>query len=344
MASNSPAVPTTISVASGTEVVMSITAAALSTTFTPPASCAEQRLTLAEPIYQLWLNDPQPVAGSRITDCYPSQWAEQFTSSPGWDMSVAPMMSPLVCPSAWTTASTTFIGNPDYIACCPKDFQFEPPQKPIDPNRPAYGGRCASAMSSGTPYIVTKYNTVSSEGTVTWMTEVITDHALAHPMDGYRLGAVRTSTRSDGSVVRITPTATSGNASGATNATMADGANGDNDSNAALSGGAIAGIVIGVVGGLALIAVAVFLLFRRRRNQAGLPEEAGTAGAAGAAVPAAEKQDPDVYEAPESPHYPAGELYATQHPGELHNHHYVAELGPGERSELPSNYHGHELR
>lgn len=100
-----------------------------------------------------------------------------------------------------------------------------------------------------------------------------------------------------------------------------------------LSGGVIAGIVIGVVGGLALIAVAIFLLFRRRRNlRAGQPEEAGTASAA---AHAAEKQDPDVNEAPDSPHYPTGELP---------NNHYVAELGPSERSELPSNYHGHELR
>lgn len=158
------------------------------------------------------------------------------------------------------------------------------------------------------------------------------------------------STDAGNQVVRITPTATS-NTSGATNAngasasgTDASGANGDSDSSASLSGGAIAGIVIGVVGGLALIAVAVFFLFRRRRNRAGPVEEVGGAGTT---AQAAEKQDPDVYEAPESPHYQAGELYAAppHAPSELPpNHRYVAELGPGERSELPSNYHGHELR
>lgn len=120
MASSSPAVPSTVTVASGTEVVVSITAAALSTTFTPPASCAEQRLTLAEPKYFLWLNDPQPVTGAKHSDCYPSQWIEQFTSSPGWAMSIAPVMSPLVCPSAWTTVSTTYLNLPGYIACCPQ--------------------------------------------------------------------------------------------------------------------------------------------------------------------------------------------------------------------------------
>lgn len=127
MASNSAAVPTTVSVATGTEVVMSITPAALSTTFTPPASCAEQRLTLGEANrFQLWLNDPQPVEGPKSSDCYPSQWIEQFTSSPGWDMSVAPMMSPLACPSAWTTVATTYINLPGYIACCPKYVSASP--------------------------------------------------------------------------------------------------------------------------------------------------------------------------------------------------------------------------
>lgn len=121
MASIASAAPSTIMVASNSELVATVTAAALSTTFTPPASCAEQRLTLAEPKYFLWMNDPQPVDGVRkSTDCYPSQWIEQFTSSAAWTMSIAPMMSPLVCPSAWTAAPTSFANLPDYIACCPK--------------------------------------------------------------------------------------------------------------------------------------------------------------------------------------------------------------------------------
>lgn len=120
MASIAPAAPSTIMVASNSELVVTVTAAALSTTFTPPASCAEQRLTFAPPKYFLWMNDPQPVDGVKMADCYPSQWIEQYTSSAAWTMSIAPMMSPLVCPSAWTTVSTSYVNLPDYIACCPK--------------------------------------------------------------------------------------------------------------------------------------------------------------------------------------------------------------------------------
>lgn len=47
---------------------------------------------------------------------------------------------------------------------------------------------------------MTKYDTRSLLGTEQWLTSAISDHAYAHPMDGYRLGAVMTSTDASGSV------------------------------------------------------------------------------------------------------------------------------------------------
>lgn len=61
--------------------VLMITVKPLTTTFTPPLSCGEMHLTqLSSPGYEIWLNEPQPVPGSKFGECYPTEFAAGYTS------------------------------------------------------------------------------------------------------------------------------------------------------------------------------------------------------------------------------------------------------------------------
>lgn len=96
----------------------------LTTTFTPPATCTENSLTmLSSPGFFIWANEPVPVPETTFSNCYPSQWLESYTSVPSYSSgstmipasSIVPAMSPLVCPDSWSTVLTA--GS--YVACCP---------------------------------------------------------------------------------------------------------------------------------------------------------------------------------------------------------------------------------
>lgn len=96
----------------------SATTVALTTTFTPPASCAAGHLTMLTAVsYQIWLNEPAPLPGAAETDCYPPEWAGHYSSASGASSSVVPVASPLVCPSGWATQSDDSWSS-GYIACC----------------------------------------------------------------------------------------------------------------------------------------------------------------------------------------------------------------------------------
>jgi hypothetical protein len=91
----------------------------LSTTFTPAASCASNKLTmLPPPGYFIWANEPVPVANTTVTNCYPSEFLQSYTSiASGVDQSsIVPVMSPLVCPQNFCTQ---FVADANYVACCP---------------------------------------------------------------------------------------------------------------------------------------------------------------------------------------------------------------------------------
>ncbi|KAI1098867.1 hypothetical protein F4804DRAFT_323565 [Jackrogersella minutella] len=209
--------------------VLTLTVKPLTTTFTPPASCGEMHLTqLASPGYQLWLNEPQPVPGSKVADCYPSEFIGGYTSVNNASSSVAPMLSPLVCPQGWNTVKTWTNG---YIACCASGFLLHPPDTTVDPNRPAYGGTCYSNFQVGQTAKVTAYNSASVTATVDWVASATNDQAYAHPIDGFQVG-------SD-----------------------------DNTPTTGLSGGGIAGVVVGSVAGLIAILLTLLILFRRYRRK-----------------------------------------------------------------------------
>lgn len=94
-------------------------AVALTTTFIPPEPCNDARLTmLSSPGYFIWLNEPLPVPGTTVSDCYPTEFLEYYTTyrvNPTTVGSMVPLMSPLICPIGWQVVSE----KGDYQACCP---------------------------------------------------------------------------------------------------------------------------------------------------------------------------------------------------------------------------------
>ncbi|KAK0663553.1 hypothetical protein DIS24_g890 [Lasiodiplodia hormozganensis] len=242
---------------------------ALTTTFTPPPACTENQLTLlSSPWYNIWLNEPSPVPGSLFTDCYPSQFISGYTSVFNMTSSIAPVFSPLVCPEAWETVNTF---SSSYIACCPSGYALHPPATTVDTNRPAYGGTCYSPVVLGSTYTVTAYNASTLTATQAWPATNSGDQFFAHVIEGYALSLSESSSSSTASA--------SASASSSTIPTVTATPSSDSSS---ISGGAIAGIVIGVCAALALLLAGVFFFLRRRR-QASAKAAAAAAAAAGAA-------------------------------------------------------------
>ncbi|KAI0887664.1 uncharacterized protein GGS22DRAFT_157813 [Annulohypoxylon maeteangense] len=221
-----PTVPTTTTPSIS---VLTLTVKPLTTTFTPPSSCGDMHLTqLSSPGYQLWLNEPQPVPGSKFGDCYPSGFIDGYTSVFNSSSSLAPLFSPLVCPEGWTVAKTWTNG---YIACCAYGFFLHTPDTTVDPDRPAYGGTCYSNFQVGQTVKVTGYNSASVTATAEWVASATNDQAYAHPIDGFQAG-------SDG-----------------------------NSPSTRLSGVTIAGIVVGSVVGMIIILLALLFPLQRYRRK-----------------------------------------------------------------------------
>lgn len=110
----------TSTTSSGQSTISTPYAVPLTTAFTPPASCNQDRLTLlSSPGYFIWLNEPVPVPGTTISDCYPPEFMKYYTTyqvNPTTLGSLVPLMSPLVCPFGWQVVSK----RGDYQACCPR--------------------------------------------------------------------------------------------------------------------------------------------------------------------------------------------------------------------------------
>ncbi|TRX98514.1 hypothetical protein FHL15_000588 [Xylaria flabelliformis] len=227
----------------------------LTTTFIPPESCNEEHLTmLAPPGYFIWLNEPVPVSGTTVSDCYPPEFLSYYTPykvNPTTVGSMVPLMSPLVFPFGWQVVS----GEGDYQALCPSEsgYAFTPPKNPlIDSKRPAYGGTCYSEWPLSSSAFVEVYGSDSLSGTMLVTATTSPFAAYAHVIDGIVVST-------------LSPTSSrSGSSSGQTSAGSAQSGGSGHTS---LSPGAIAGIVIGVVAAVALIALGVYLFARRRHRQ-----------------------------------------------------------------------------
>ncbi|KAI0532484.1 hypothetical protein GGR58DRAFT_177429 [Xylaria digitata] len=209
----------------------------LTTTFVPPESCNQEQLTmLSPPGYFIWLNEPVPVPGTTISNCYPPEFLEYYTTyhvNPTTVGSLVPLMSPLVCPFGWQVV----YNKDDYQACCPVGYGLTPPKTTMDPNRPAYGGTCYSQWPLSSSRYIEVYGSASSSGSIL-ITATTSEFAnYAHVIDGI---AVSTSTSPP--------------------------AQREDSKHTSLAPGAIAGIVVGVVAAISLL-IAGFYLYARRRRQ-----------------------------------------------------------------------------
>ncbi|KAI3320757.1 hypothetical protein HD806DRAFT_537825 [Xylariaceae sp. AK1471] len=230
----------------------------LTTTFIPPDSCNQGQLTmLSSPGYQIWFNEPVPVPGSTISDCYPPEFLQYYTTyrvNPTTVGSRVPMMSPLVCPFNWEVVS----GKGDYQACCPVGYKFTPPETALDSNRPAYGGTCYSDWTMGSSTYVTVFGSTSLSGSM-WITASTSGFAnYAHVIDGI---AAATSS---------SPSSTSHSSSSTESASrhIVSQAKSGVSARMSLSTGARAGIVVGIVVAVGLLGMGGYVFARRRRRSA----------------------------------------------------------------------------
>ncbi|KAH7357626.1 hypothetical protein BKA66DRAFT_394384, partial [Pyrenochaeta sp. MPI-SDFR-AT-0127] len=254
--------------ASTTVIPQPVTTLALSTTFTPAASCASNKLTLLPPPgYFIWANEPVPFNGTTVTNCYPPEFLESYTSAPsGIDgTSIVPVMSPLVCPANFCTVH---VGDDNYIACCPSGYKLHAPLTPKVRDRPAYGGTCYSDFSLSQTVTVLKYDSLGETNVEPWVATVSPAQAFAHPIDGFAksfpslgCGALTSSTLASSDPRVMTASSNAGFSS------AISGESGSNPgSSNAVSPGVITGAVVGSVLGLAAIIGLVFFLLRRRKQ------------------------------------------------------------------------------
>ncbi|KAF2142841.1 uncharacterized protein K452DRAFT_286465 [Aplosporella prunicola CBS 121167] len=229
---------------------------ALTTTFTPAANCSSGFLTqLAAQEYRIWGVEPVPVPNSTFSECFPSEFLRGYTSTAS--SSVAPFLSPLVCPLGWHTAGTWEGG---YVACCESGYLLAYPSSTVDTRRPAYGGTCYSQFTVGKTVNVTVYDSASLTATAQWYATSTLDQAYGHVLDGIGVKAVSSSDDSS------------------------------------LSGGAIAGIVIGALAGAALILGLLLLLLARRRRRIKRAAAAETAAGERTLPPEADGVDAAILE------------------------------------------------
>ncbi|KAK2732998.1 CFEM domain protein [Colletotrichum kahawae] len=193
----SPMTITPIPTAAGLELrdKQVATTIALTTTFTPPAHCTENHLTmLVGALEKIWINEPVPLPNSTITSCYPTEWVNGYSSVVSKSSSMAPVMSPLVCPSGWNTVSSTWSSG--YIACCADGFTFAAPTKTADRDRPAYGGTCYSNFDLSQTATVTVYNPVELSTTIAWVATTTPAQAYNHPIEGFAMDYTPTTSAS----------------------------------------------------------------------------------------------------------------------------------------------------
>ncbi|TLD38081.1 hypothetical protein E2P81_ATG03756 [Venturia nashicola] len=189
-----------------------VTSFALSTTFTPPATCTENHFTMLERLdYRIYKNYPDP-AGTIITDCYPTQYLSSYFSQ----MQVKtplPAIAPINCPIGYETATSMENG---YRAFCPSGFSLAAPSASFIASRPAYGATCYSDIKS---LLVTSYNAAGAVATSTWTAESTGSQAYALVIEGFATSAP-TGTDARGSPLKtVSPTGTAPNPIGGANTT-----------------------------------------------------------------------------------------------------------------------------
>jgi hypothetical protein len=255
-----------------TTLTQPTTTLALSTTFTPPASCAlpSQINILPPPGYLIWWNEPVPYTAMTVSDCYPSEFLRSYTSiaptsTHALGSSIVPAMSPLVCPENFCTQ---YVGKNNYIACCPSGYKFATTGTPVVSDRPAYGGICYTDIPISQELTAVVYDSTGSAHQEVWAPSTTGAQGYAHPIDGWAASsaavgcAVKRQASSSGG------SSSSSNLAGSSTASesLSSIASSVETKAKKVSSGAIAGAVLGALVALAAVLVLVLFLLRRRKR------------------------------------------------------------------------------
>jgi hypothetical protein len=140
-------------------------------------------------------------------------------------------------------------------------------------DRPAYSGTCYTNIYNK-PIKVTQYNDASIQASSIFTATDSLAQAYAYPYEGFAFGVAQLAS----TTASTTPPAASTSAAATASSTSTPAAaqtsspsSATTSSSSSLSGGAIAGVVIGVLAGVALLALALLaaLRYRRRRRSEG---------------------------------------------------------------------------
>lgn len=214
-----------------------VTSYALSSTFTPPATCTENHFTMLERLdYRIYKNYPDP-AGTTLTDCYPTQFLSSYFSQMAVKTPL-PAIAPVVCPVGYETATSMDNG---YLAFCPSGFSLAAPSASSIASRPAYGATCYSDIKS---LLVTSYNSAGSVATSTWTAESTGSQAYALVIEGYAKSAPTGSDSSASATKTVSPTGTAANPIGGANTTAEKKSDGNGNGGFMGMVGSVAGLCL----------------------------------------------------------------------------------------------------
>ncbi|KAJ4989194.1 hypothetical protein SVAN01_05273 [Stagonosporopsis vannaccii] len=253
------------------------TTLALSTTFTPPASCLlpSQVTILPSPGFLIWHNEPVPFPSSTHSACYPPQFLASYTSIPpttslALGSSIVPAMSPLVCPVGFCTG---YVGEGNYLACCPSGYRFASTGTPVVQSRPAYGGVCYTDIPLGQELTALVYDTQGNTHQEVWKPTTTGAQGWAHPIDGWAASKptvgcpVPAVTQSRGTASNVvSATASAAGSVVSAQPSMRPLSSAVSSAKKKVGGGVIAGAVLGALLGLAAILGLVLVLLRRKRQ------------------------------------------------------------------------------
>jgi hypothetical protein len=198
-------------------------------------------------------------------------------------------------------------------------------------DRPAFGATCYTNIYN-VPISVSFYDNSAFKATSIYTATATNAQAFAYPYEGFALGvAVVQSTTGTRSASQATQTAAASTAASSSPTAAAS-------SSHYLSGGAIAGIVIGVLAGVALILAAAYLILRHRRNKLNNENQAEQEYQYGGAPPNHDlnapmagyyNSDPKKFEQPPEELYGSQDVKNHGEPQELQSSEQVYEMGDG---------------
>ncbi|KAF8860665.1 hypothetical protein BDZ45DRAFT_304603 [Acephala macrosclerotiorum] len=229
-------------------------APALTTTFTPAASCTNDFYTNTE---SNWYS----IGGPLASQCFPSGWA-----------STSQYFSPGICPDGYTQACSSLNGAETRATCCPSGYVCYTPTAFNFP-----GQACASIFTSQITTTVTDGSALTVLlATLHTKTEAVNGYGVSIRYDAndFVSSTSSSSSTSGSNTSSQTPTSTS---SGTSTGTGSPSPN--SSSSLGLSTGAKAGIGIGIAA-VAVIALFVlgFWIMKKRRARAGTDYQVALTG------------------------------------------------------------------